>query len=76
MNYTISIFEGIKDWAVRQVIYQKLNNPLGYVLFAIFAVGVAFVLSMLPMKLAILAVVGILAIPVVVAASSTSALVF
>ena len=66
MNYTISFFTGIKDWTVRKVLYQKLNNPLGYLLFAVFALGLSFVLSMLPMKFAMLAVVGILAIPVVV----------
>ncbi|MBK9012960.1 MAG: O-antigen ligase family protein [Saprospiraceae bacterium] len=66
MNYTISIFSGIKDWMVRQVMYQKLNNPFGYALLALFAVGLAFVLSMLPLKLAVLFVAAILAIPVVV----------
>jgi hypothetical protein len=65
MNHTISIFAGIKDWALRQIVQEKLNNPLGYALAALFALGIAFVLSMLPMKLAVLAVVGILAIPVV-----------
>jgi putative inorganic carbon (hco3(-)) transporter len=67
MNYTLSIFSGIKNWTVRQVIYQKMNNPLGYLLFGLFAIAIAFVLSMLPMKLAMLGVVGIFAIPVVVA---------
>lgn len=45
--------------------YQKLNNPLGYVLAFLFAIGLSFVLSMLPLKLAILFVGGILAIPMV-----------
>jgi putative inorganic carbon (HCO3(-)) transporter len=66
MNYAISIFSGIKDWTVRQVLHQKLNNPLGYALFALFALAIAFVLSMLPMKLAMLFVAGIIAIPLVI----------
>ncbi len=65
MNYTISIFTSFKDWLVKQVVYQKLNNPLGYVLLLLFALGLSFVLSMLPLKFAVLLVTGILAIPVV-----------
>lgn len=66
MNQTISIFTGIKEWLQRQVVQQKLNNPLGYALLLLFAVGLSFVLALLPLKLAVLFVVGIIAIPVVV----------
>jgi hypothetical protein len=66
MNYAISIYTGIRDWTVRQVLHQKLNNPLGYAVFAFVALAVAFVLSMLPLKLAMLFLVGIIAIPLVV----------
>ncbi len=66
MNYAISIFTDFRDWTVRQVLHQKLNNPLGYALFAFGAIAVAFVLSMLPLKLAMLMMAAILAIPVVV----------
>ena len=59
MNFTISIFAGIKEWLLRQVVYQKLNNPLGYALMLLFAVGLAFVLSLLPLKFAVLLVAGL-----------------
>jgi len=67
MNYTISIFSGFKAWLTNQVILQKLNNPLGFVMAGLFAVGLAFVISMLPLKFAILLVGGLIAIPVVLA---------
>lgn len=66
MSYAVSLYTGIKDWLVSQVLYQKLNNPLGYALMLLFAVALAFVLSMLPLKLAILLVAGIFAVPVAV----------
>lgn len=59
------ILSGPLDWIVQKVIYEKLNNPLGYVLALLGAMGLAFVLSMLPLKLAILAVGGVVAIPIV-----------
>ncbi|MCC6723215.1 MAG: O-antigen ligase family protein [Saprospiraceae bacterium] len=67
MNYAISFYTGIRDWTVRQVLHQKLNNPLGYAIMAVVALAVAFVLSMLPLKMAVLLLVGVLAIPMVVA---------
>jgi hypothetical protein len=67
MNFTLSIFSGFRNWMVQQVVYQKLNNPLGYALAALFALALAFVLSMLPLKMAILFVGAIFAIPMVFA---------
>lgn len=68
MNYQKSQgLAGLKDWLVRTVIQQKLNNPFGYVAAFAGAVCLAFVLSMLPLKLAVLAVAGLLVIPVVAA---------
>ena len=61
-----SIFSGPLGWIVRKVVYEKLNNPFGYVLALLGAMGLAFALSMLPLKLAILAVAGLVAIPVIV----------
>jgi hypothetical protein len=56
----------VRDWIIRQVVFQKLNNPLGYILALTGALGLAFVLSMLPLKLAILLVAALFAIPIVV----------
>ncbi len=63
---TIQI-SSLKDWMVRQVLYQKLNNPLGYSIALLAAIGLSFVLSMLPLKVAMLLVGGLVAIPIVVA---------
>ncbi len=52
---------------LRQVLFQKLNNPLGYVILLTGAVAMAYVLSMLPLKLAMLAVGALVAIPIVAA---------
>ncbi len=52
---------------LRQVLFQKLNNPLGYVILLTGAVAMAYVLSMLPLKLAMLAVGALIAIPIVAA---------
>lgn len=66
MNTTRSVsYFGIPAWIERQVMHQKLNNPLGFAVMAILAVGLAFVLSTLPLKIAVLIVAGLFAIPVV-----------
>ncbi|MEO1260085.1 MAG: O-antigen ligase family protein [Bacteroidota bacterium] len=66
MNFQVTQgFSGLKDWFVRQVVYEKLNNPLGYGIALTGAFTLAFVLSMLPLKLAVLFVGGLLAIPLV-----------
>ena len=64
-----SVTQGIshvREWFVRQIIFQKLNNPFGYAVALAGALALAYVLSMLPLKLAMLAVAGLLAIPVVI----------
>ena len=66
MNFQITQgLSSLKDWFVRQVIYEKLNNPLGYVLALSGAFALAFVSSMLPLKMAVLFVGGLVAIPIV-----------
>ncbi len=58
---------GLKEWLFRQVLFEKLNNPLGYGLMLIFAVGLAFGLSQLPLKGAVIAVAVIAGIPLLLA---------
>ena len=58
---------GLRNWLLRQVVYEKLNNPFGYALAIGGAFVVAFVLSMLPLKMAMLAVGGLIAIPIIAA---------
>jgi O-antigen ligase/polysaccharide polymerase Wzy-like membrane protein len=52
---------------LRQVLFEKLNNPLGYGLMLICAVGLALGLSLLPLKVAIIAVGVLVGIPLLVA---------
>lgn len=56
----------MKNWLLRQVLFQKLNNPLGYILLTGAGIAMAYVLSLLPLKLALLSVVAMLAIPVII----------
>ena len=56
----------VKDWLVRQVLFQKLNNPLGYVAMLCIGLATAFVLSKLPLNFAVLLVGALIAIPIVV----------
>ncbi|MEK7257160.1 MAG: hypothetical protein AAB316_20560, partial [Bacteroidota bacterium] len=56
-----------KEWLLRQVLFEKLNNPLGYFLVVAGGLFLAYTLSMLPMKLAMLAVGGLVVVPIVVA---------
>ncbi len=56
---------GLRNWLLRKVVYEKMNNPLGYVLAVGGAFAVAYMLSMMPLKLAILAVGGLIAIPII-----------
>jgi putative inorganic carbon (hco3(-)) transporter len=56
----------VRNWFLRQVLFQKLNNPLGYAILLSGGVVMAYVLSMLPLKFAMLAVGALIAIPVVV----------
>ncbi len=53
-------------WLTRQVVLQKLNNPLGYIALLAGALVLAYCLSLLPLKVAMLAVGALLAVPVVV----------
>ncbi|MEL6924028.1 MAG: O-antigen ligase family protein [Bacteroidota bacterium] len=55
--------KAIKGWITEQFIFQKLNNPLGYLLMATITFGLAWVLSSLDMKFSILLLGGILGIP-------------
>ncbi len=58
---------GLGAWLRHKVIHQKLNNPVGYAVALVGAFALAYLLSLLPLKLAILAVGGLVAIPVVAA---------
>ena len=56
-----------KVWFQRQVLFEKMNNPLGYALMLMGGLVIAFGLSLLPVKLAGLMVAGLVVVPIVVA---------
>lgn len=54
-------------WFKNQFLIQKLNNPIGYSLAIVMAMGAAAVLPFLGIKLGLLFFAGVFALPVVVA---------
>lgn len=56
----------LANWLRRQIVLDKLNNPLGYILGGAGALALAFILSMLPLKLAMLFVGALIAVPIIV----------
>ncbi|TAK34400.1 MAG: O-antigen ligase domain-containing protein [Saprospiraceae bacterium] len=58
---------GLKEWLLRQVLFEKLNNPLGYGLMLICALGLALGLSFLSLKGAVIVVGVLVGIPLLVA---------
>ncbi|MFQ5448835.1 MAG: hypothetical protein ACE5FF_18070, partial [Saprospiraceae bacterium] len=57
----------LKKWLLRQVLFEKLNNPFGYGVLLICAAGLALVLSLLPLKAAMLTLGVLVAIPLLAA---------
>jgi len=54
-----------RKWLSRTFFQEKLNNPIGYAIGVVIALGLAFVLSALPLKLGVMLVGGLIGIPVV-----------
>ncbi|MEZ4885977.1 MAG: O-antigen ligase family protein [Chitinophagales bacterium] len=54
----------VKDWFSKQVFIQKLNNPIGYVALGMAALAIAVVIPMLGLKIGILLLGAIFAVPV------------
>ena len=50
----------------KTVLIQKMNNPFGYFVMLTGAFVMAYVIALLPMKLSMLLVAGLAAIPVVI----------
>ncbi|RMG84874.1 MAG: O-antigen ligase domain-containing protein [Bacteroidetes bacterium] len=53
-------------WLEHRFILEKLNNPFGYVLLSLFALAMAYVLSVLPLKFSALLLGALVGIPVVI----------
>lgn len=55
-----------RNWLGKQLLVQKMNNPFGYALAGLIALGVAFLFSLLSVKLSFVIVLVLVAIPVVI----------
>ena len=55
----------VGGWLRRQLFVEKLNNPLGYVLLFLAAMVLGSAVAVLPPKLSVLAIGGMIGIPVV-----------
>ncbi len=58
---------GLGAWLRQKVVLEKLNNPIGYVAVIAGAFILAYVLALLPFNIALLAIGGMIAVPVVCA---------
>ncbi len=65
-NHQITKPPNAKDWLLRQVLFEKLNNPLGFAILIAGALALSYLMSFLPLELAIAATGALLAIPVIV----------
>jgi len=55
--------ENVKGWLAEKFIFQKLNNPLGYLLMVLITFALGYILSQLDMKFTLLLLGGIIGIP-------------
>ncbi len=67
MQTLIHTYQASLDWLYRQFFIQKLNTPLGYVFIATISLALGLGLAMVGLKMGIIVLAGILAIPVVIA---------
>ncbi len=58
-------FQSIKAWFFSQLLFQKLRNPLGFVLLSVLALGLSYLLTLVEMKYGVVLLAGILGLPVV-----------
>ena len=63
----ISIKDSIKHWLKNQVYVQKLNNPLGFLMLTTIGLVMGSLVPLLGLKFGVVAIVGIVAIPLILA---------
>jgi putative inorganic carbon (hco3(-)) transporter len=70
MSDLISSFQGIKadikNWLKMRLFVEKLNNPLGYLVLALFAIGFGYLISNAGLGIGALTVGGIMGIPLII----------
>ena len=67
LNNIISIKDTVKDWLGNQIFIQKLNNPLGFLVFTTLGLVLGSLIPYLGMGVSTLIIGGIVALPMVFA---------
>ena len=67
INQIISIKDGAKNWISNQIFVQKLNNPLGYLLFTTLGLIVGCLIPYLGIGMSSMMIGGLVALPMVFA---------
>ena len=67
INQIISIKDGAKNWIGNQIFVQKLNNPLGYLLFTTLGLIVGCLIPYLGIGMSSMMIGGLVALPMVFA---------
>ncbi len=60
-------FQSVKLWFSNQLLFQKLQNPLGFVILSVLAIGLSYLVTMLQLKYGVVLLAGIIGGPVVAA---------
>jgi putative inorganic carbon (hco3(-)) transporter len=60
-----SPWRALRNWVMRQLVIQKLNNPLGAALLLLSVLPVAYILARLDLKISMLLFVALLGLPLV-----------
>ncbi len=63
----VKSYQSIKHWLSNQLLFQKLQSPLGFGILAVVAIALSYVLSLLDFKYGVVVLAGILGLPVVAA---------
>jgi len=64
----------ISNWFHRQIIIDKFNNPLGYVLFVVIGIGIGTLIASMGIKVGVLLLIAMIGIPILFATMFNSVL--
>ena len=67
LNQIISVKDTIKNWLGNQVFVQKLNNPMGFMLFTTFGLLLGSVIPYLGLGISTIIIGGVIALPMIFA---------
>ncbi|MDF1868319.1 MAG: hypothetical protein P1U70_26085, partial [Saprospiraceae bacterium] len=58
--------KNISAWFQKSLFIDKLNNPLGYCIMIACAIGLAYIMSILPIKFSVLVIAALVGIPLII----------